>query len=88
MTSTTRQPKVLKTHETTSQKAGMVNMSLILTPYRTMQPPKTRTKANTSHSTLTHWTSNLLYACTPKTEPDLQDGETASLRRSKASTQG
>ena len=50
MTGTTRQPKVLKTHKTASQKAGMVNMSQILTPYRTMQPPKTRTKAN-SHST-------------------------------------
>ena len=51
MTSTTRQPKVSKTHKTASQKAGMVNMSQILTPYRTMPPPKTRTKANTSHST-------------------------------------
>ena len=50
-TSTTRQPKVLKTHETASQKAGTVNMSQILTPYRTMQPPKTNTKVNTSHST-------------------------------------
>ena len=51
MTGTTRQPKVLKTHKTASQKAGMVNMSQILTPYRTMPPPKTRTKANISHST-------------------------------------
>ena len=50
-TGTTRQPKVLKTHETASQKAGTVNMSQIQTPYRTMPPPKTRTKANTSHST-------------------------------------
>ena len=50
MNSTTRQPKVSKTHETASQKAGTVNMSQILTPYRTMPPPKTRTKAN-SHST-------------------------------------
>ena len=50
MTGTTRQPKVLKTHETASQKAGMVNMSPIQTPFRTMPPPKTRTKAN-SHST-------------------------------------
>ena len=50
MTSTTRQPKVLKTHETASQKAGTVNMSQIQTPFRTMPPPKTRTKAN-SHST-------------------------------------
>ena len=50
-TDTTRQPKVSKTHETASQKAGTVNMSQILTPYRTMPPPKTRTKANTSHST-------------------------------------
>ena len=55
MTSTTKQPKVLKTHETASQKAGMAiyiaNMSQIPTPCRTMPPPKTRTKANTSHST-------------------------------------
>ena len=51
MTSTRRQPKVLKTHKTASQKAGMVNMSQILTPCRTMPPPKTRTKVNTSHST-------------------------------------
>ena len=51
MTGTTRQPKVSKTHKTASQKAGMVNMSQILTPCRTMPPPKTRTKANTSHST-------------------------------------
>ena len=49
---TTRQPKVWKTHETASQKAGTVNMSQILTPYRTMPPPKTRTKANTSRSTI------------------------------------
>ena len=51
MTGTTRQPKVLKTHKTASQKAGTVNMSRILTPCRTMPPPKTRTKVNTSHST-------------------------------------
>ena len=55
MTGTTRQPKVSKTHETASQKAGMAiyiaNMSQTLTPCRTMPPPKTRTKANTSHST-------------------------------------
>ena len=54
MTSTTRQPKVSKTHKTASQKAGMAiyidNMSQIQTPYRTMPPPETRTKAN-SHST-------------------------------------
>ena len=50
-TSTTRQPKVLKTHKTASQKAGTVNMSQTPTPCRTMPPPKTRTKANTSHST-------------------------------------
>ena len=53
MTDTTRQPKVPKTHETASQKAGMAiyiaNMSQTPTPYRTMPPPKT--KANTSHST-------------------------------------
>ena len=53
-TDTTRLPKVLKTHETASQKAGMAiyidSMSQIQTPYRTMPPPKTRTKAN-SHST-------------------------------------
>ena len=51
-TGTTRQPKVLKTHETASQKAGTVNMSQIPTPYRTMPPPKTKTKANTPHSTI------------------------------------
>ena len=50
-TGTTKQPKVSKTHETASQKAGMVNMSQTSTPCRTMPPPKTRTKANTSHST-------------------------------------
>ena len=54
-TSTTRQPKVSKTHETASQKAGtaiyIANKSQTLTPCRTMPPPKTRTKANTSHST-------------------------------------
>ena len=55
MTGTTKQPKVLKTHETASQKAGtaiyIANMSQTPTPCRTMPPPKTRTKANTSHST-------------------------------------
>ena len=55
MTSTTKQPKVLKTHETASQEEGMAifiaNMSQTPTPCRTMPPPKTRTKANTSHST-------------------------------------
>ena len=54
-TGTTKQPKVSKTHETASQKAGMAiyiaNMSQTPTPCRTMPPPKTRTKANTSHST-------------------------------------
>ena len=49
MTGTTRQPKVSKTHETASQKAGTA-ISQIQTPFRTMPPPKTRTKAN-SHST-------------------------------------
>ena len=51
MTSTTKQPKVLKTHETASQKAGTANMSQTPTPCRTMLPPKTKTKTNTSHST-------------------------------------
>ena len=62
MTSTTRQPKVSKTHETASQKAGMTihtdNMSQIQTSFRTMPPPKTSThgtiptpELNTSHST-------------------------------------
>ena len=62
MTSTTRQPKVLKTHETASQKAGTAIFQ-IPTPYRTMPPlkasacgtmppPEVNTKANTSHSTI------------------------------------
>ena len=55
-TDTTRQPKVSKTHKTASQKAGMAiyidNMSQIQTPFRTMPPPKTNTKVNTSHSTI------------------------------------
>ena len=55
MTSTTRQPKVSKTHETASQKVGTAiytdNMSQIQTSFRTLPPPKTNTKANTSHST-------------------------------------
>ena len=48
-TGTAKQPKVLMTHGTASQKAGMAidNMSQTLTPCRTMPPPKT----NTSHST-------------------------------------
>ena len=54
-TSTTRQPKVSKTHETASQKAGTAiytgNMSQIQTSFRTMPPPEANTKANTSHST-------------------------------------
>ena len=53
--STTRQPKVSKTHEIASQKAGTTiytdNMSQIQTSFRTILTPKTRTKANTSHST-------------------------------------
>ena len=49
MTGTTKQPKVLKTHETASQKVGTANMSQTPTPCRTMPPPKTKT--NTSHST-------------------------------------
>ena len=66
-TSTTEQPKVLKTHKTASQNTGTAtyidNMSQNLTPCRTMPPPKTsacrtmpppeaNTKANTSHSTI------------------------------------
>ena len=57
-TSTTRQPKVSKTPKsckTASQKAGTAtyidNMSQIQASFRTMPPPKTNTKANTSHST-------------------------------------
>ena len=53
MTSTTRQPKVSKTHETASQKAGTAiytgNMSQIQTSFRTIPTPEL--KANTSHST-------------------------------------
>ena len=63
VTSTTKQPKVSKTHETASQNTGMANMSQNLTPCRTMPPPKAsacgtmpppkaNTKANTSHSTI------------------------------------
>ena len=51
-TSTTKQPKASKTHKTASQNTGTANMSQNLTPYRTMPPPKTNTKANTSHSTI------------------------------------
>ena len=51
MTGTIKQLKVSKTHETASQKAGTANMSQTPTPWRTMPPPKTKTKANTSHST-------------------------------------
>ena len=62
MTGTTRQPKVSKTYETASQKAGMA-MSQNPTPCRTMPPPKAsacgtmpppeaNTKVNTSHSTI------------------------------------
>ena len=52
MTDAVKQPKASKTHKTASQKAGTAiyidsNMSQILTPCRTMPPPK----ANTSHST-------------------------------------
>ena len=54
-TSTAKQPKVSKTHGTASQKAGTTiyidNMSQTPTPCRTMPPPKTTTKTNTSHST-------------------------------------
>ena len=55
-TSTTRQPKVSKTHETASQKAGTAiytdNMSQIQTSFRTISTPKTNTKANTTDSTI------------------------------------
>ena len=48
MTGTTKQPKVLKTHETASQKAGtaiyIANMSQTPTPCRTMPPPKPKPK--------------------------------------------
>ena len=41
------------------------------------------------HINLTHTVNpNLLYACTPTTESDLQDGKTTSLKRSQASTRG
>ena len=54
MTSTIK-PKIPKSCKTASQKAGMTvytgNMSPIQTSFRTMQPPKANTKANTSHST-------------------------------------
>ena len=62
-TSTTRQPKVSKTHKTASQKAGTAmyidNTSQIQTSFRTMPPPKTSAhgtiptpKANTTQSTI------------------------------------
>ena len=54
MTSTIK-PKTPKSCETASQKAGMAtyidNTSQIQTSFRTMPPPKTNTKANTTHST-------------------------------------
>ena len=50
-TGAAKQPKMLKTHQKASQKAGTAvyidNMSQILTPCRTIPPPK----VNTSHST-------------------------------------
>ena len=56
MTSTTRQPKVSKTHETASQKAGTAiyidDTSQIQTSFRTMPPPEANTKVNTTHSTV------------------------------------
>ena len=58
-TSTNRQPKASKTPKscgTASQKAGTTtyidNMSPIQTSFRTMPPPKTNTKVNTTHSTI------------------------------------
>ena len=58
MTSTTRQPKALKTLkscETSSQKAGTTtytdNMSQIQTSFRTIPPHKTSTYGTTTHST-------------------------------------
>ena len=62
-TSTTEQPKALKTHKKASQNTGTANMSQNLTPCRTMPPPKAsacgtmpppeaNTKVNTSHSTI------------------------------------
>ena len=54
-TTSTTKPKTPKSHETASQKAGTAiyidNMSQIQTPFRTMTPPESNTKANTSHST-------------------------------------
>ena len=53
-TSTTKQPKVSKTHGTASQKAGTTiytdNMSQTPTPCRTMPPPKTKTSHSTRQS--------------------------------------
>ena len=55
MTSTAKQPKVLTTHGTASQKAGTAiyidNMSPTPTPCRTMPPPKTNTSHSTTQST-------------------------------------
>ena len=55
MTSTPKQPKVSKTHETANQKAGTAiyidNMSQTPTPCRTMPPPKTKTSHSTRQST-------------------------------------
>ena len=54
MTSTIK-PKIPKSCKKASQKAGTTiytgNMSPIQTSFRTMQPSKANTKANTSHST-------------------------------------
>ena len=55
-TTSTIKPKTPKSCKTASQKAGTAiyidNTSQIQTSFRTMPPPKTNTKANTTHSTI------------------------------------
>ena len=55
LTTSTIKPKIPKSCETASQKAGTTiytgNMSQIQTSFRTIPTPEANTKANTSHST-------------------------------------
>ena len=87
-TGAAKQPKVSKTHETASQKAGTAiyidNMSQILTPCRTMPPPKANTSHSTKQPTSERHQNGHSHCCMHVHQPQSQvckPGETLALRK-------
>ena len=83
-----KQPKASKTHQKASQKAGMAvyidNMSQILTPCRTIPPPKVNTSHSTKRPTSERHQNGHSHCCMHVHQTESQvckPGETLALRK-------